>query len=236
MTKDEVMALLEANKNERGMAHWAKMKDTGGLSGFGMGMTQLRKLAKQVGRDHERSLELWQVPNVEAKIISCLTDEPKKITREQVEAQVEGLGFGYLTHAYSSCDATLAKAKLAVELAPEWMHSEHEMRQRCAYGLYYELSKNQRDKTLTDEYFIECIDKIRSIYSDALSGPLKGAMGGALMGIGKRNIKLNALALALAKQIGPIDFSEEGGKCDPMDVVKHLTSDYLKKKLEATPV
>jgi hypothetical protein len=56
-------------------------------------------------------------------------------------------------------------------------------------------------------------------------------MGGALMGIGKRNVELNRAALDVAERIGPIDFNEDGQKCDPFDVVKHLTSDYLKKKL-----
>ena len=56
------------------------------------------------------------------------------------------------------------------------------------------------------------------------------SMAGALMGIGKRSKKLNRAALRVAKKIGPIDFDPRG-QCDPFDVVKHLTSDSLKKKL-----
>ena len=50
------------------------------------------------------------------------------------------------------------------------------------------------------------------------------------MGIGKRSKKLNAAALKVARKIGAIDFDPDGS-CDPMDVTKHLTSDYIKKKL-----
>jgi hypothetical protein len=57
------------------------------------------------------------------------------------------------------------------------------------------------------------------------------AMGGALMSIGKRNKKLNAAAIKVAKAIGPIHFSDGDKKCEPMDVLKHLTSDYLRNKL-----
>ena len=53
-------------------------------------------------------------------------------------------------------------------------------------------------------------------------------MASALMGIGKRNKQLNAAALKVAKGIGPI---RPGDTCDPMDVAKHLTSDWLKGKL-----
>ena len=56
-------------------------------------------------------------------------------------------------------------------------------------------------------------------------------MGGALMSIGKRNKKLNAAAIKVAKAIGPIHFSDGDKKCEPMNVLKHLTSDSLRSKL-----
>ena len=56
-------------------------------------------------------------------------------------------------------------------------------------------------------------------------------MGGALLGIGKRNAALNAAALKVARQLGPIEFVTDSGHCEPFDVVKHLTSDYIRKKL-----
>ena len=57
-------------------------------------------------------------------------------------------------------------------------------------------------------------------------------MGGALMGIGKRNKKLNRAAIKLAKAIGPIEYDNESdSKCEPFEVLKHLTGDALKKKL-----
>ena len=48
MTKAQVVALLKENRNERGMEHWDKMgaASRGELKSFGIGLTQLRKLAK----------------------------------------------------------------------------------------------------------------------------------------------------------------------------------------------
>ena len=60
---------------------------------------------------------------------------------------------------------------------------------------------------------------------------MRVGMGGALMSIGKRNKKLNAAAIKLAKAIGPIHFSDGDKKCEPMNALKHLTSDYLRNKL-----
>ncbi len=55
-------------------------------------------------------------------------------------------------------------------------------------------------------------------------------MGGALIGIGKRSAELNRAAVKLATKVGLIDYGEDAN-CEPLDMLKHLTSDYLKKKL-----
>ena len=109
MDKSEVIQLLKQNQNQRGIDNWNKMKDTAGLKSFGIGLTQLRKLAKKIGRNHDLSLELWETDIYDAKTIALLIDEPKKITKEQAEEQVEGVGAGLFAHVFSSCDATLAK-------------------------------------------------------------------------------------------------------------------------------
>ena len=47
MNKQNVLDLLEANRNDRGTSNWQALGTlTGGLRGLGIGLTQLRKLAK----------------------------------------------------------------------------------------------------------------------------------------------------------------------------------------------
>ena len=125
MTKAEVLDLLKANKNDRGIKNWNNLDiETGGLKSFGIGLTQLRKLSKQVGRDHKLALQLWKSDNHDAKIVGLLIDEPEKMTRDQAEKQVEGVEPGYLSHVFSSCDATLAKSSFAFDLSKKWMKSK----------------------------------------------------------------------------------------------------------------
>jgi 3-methyladenine DNA glycosylase AlkD len=231
MTKTEVLDLLKANRDARGEANWKQMGDrTGGLASFGIGLTKLRAIAKQVGRDRDLSLKLWNERNHDAKIIGLLIDDPKQLTRDQVEQQVEGAGPGMLSHVLSSCDATLPKSPIAFDVANSWMSSKDPIRRSCGYGLVYELAKDKKDKRLTDEFFLGCVEKIGNTIAKEENGVRVG-MGGALMSIGKRNKKLNAAAIEAAKAIGPIHFSDGNRKCEPMDVLKHLTSDYLRKKL-----
>jgi len=63
------------------------------------------------------------------------------------------------------------------------------------------------DLRLTDEFFLGCVEKIGKTIAKE-ENRVRVGMGGALMSIGKRNKKLNAAAIKLAKAIGPIHFSD----------------------------
>ena len=90
MNTKEVLELLEENQNERGIAHWNKRPSK--LTSYGIGLTQLRKLAKQIGRDHKLAQQLWKSEYYDARVVGTLIDEPKKMTREQVETHGEHAG------------------------------------------------------------------------------------------------------------------------------------------------
>jgi len=229
MTKSAVVKLLKQHQNQRGIDHWKKKPRS--LRSFGIGLTQLRKLAKQVGRDHALAQKLWASDIYDVKVIGLLIDDPRQITREQAETQVEQLNAGMLAHVFASCNATLAKAPFAFELAQEWTESADEVRRRCGYTLIYELSKKNL-KAMDDTYCLAVIDHIQNtIHSEKMW--VREAMNGALLGIGKRNKKLNRAAIRAAKAIGPVDVDYgDDNSCEPLDVLKHLTSDYLKQKFQ----
>jgi hypothetical protein len=136
---------------------------------------------------------------------------------------------GYLAHVFSSCDAKLAKTPFVVELADGWVKSDDPQRKRCGYGLLYEISKDKRKSAPDEAYFLNHIKQIENTYERESINVLM-AMAAALMGIGKRTITLNTAALKVANKIGPIDFDPDG-RCDPMDVSKHLNGAFVQNKL-----
>ncbi len=228
MGTDEVMKLLSENANPRGMANWAKMdQPEPRLESFGIGLTVLRKLAKKIGRDHELAGQLWALNHYDARVIALLIDDPKQLTRERAEAQVDHLAHGMLSHVFSSCDATLAKTQFAADLALEWRDADDEARRRSAYGLFYELSKSKKKSAPSEEWFLDQLTHIRQKQAGE-SRQVRMSMGGAVMGIGKRTVTLNAAAIVVADEMGPIP-GEPG--CDAMDFGKHLKTDYIRKKL-----
>lgn len=231
MNVSDVLTLLDAERDERGIKHWQNLGDkTAGMTSYGIGLTRLRKLAKQVGRNRELAQALWKSDVYDARVIALLIDDPAQVTRDQAERQVEELAGGMLAHVFSSCDATLAKTPFVVELAEQWVRSDDPVRRSCGYGLLYEASKLSEKKAPSDEFFLAQIALIAETIDDE-SESVRMAMGTALMGIGKRNAALNTAALNVAQRVGPIEFTSASGKCEPFDVAKHLTTDWLKEKL-----
>lgn len=233
MTTAEVLAMLDAERDERGIKNWERLgAGTAGLRSVGIGLTRLRKMAKQIGRDHLLAQELWRTDLHEAKVLALLVDDPKRISREQAERQVEQLAGGMLAHVFASCDATLAKTSFAVALAEEWIGSDDPVRRACGHGLVYEASKLAGAKAPTDAWFLAIVERIERTIAAEPEG-VRMAMGTALMGIGKRNTTLNRAALRVARQVGPIEFTSASGACEPFDVVKHLDNERLRAKLSS---
>lgn len=232
MNKTEVIALLEENKNDRGIQNWQEMEyDKCQYESYGIGLTVLRKLAKKVGKNHDLAMELWKSTNYDMKIISVLIDDPKKITREQMESQVEDVNFGMMVHVFSACGAPVAKTPFIVEVTDEWIRHKDNVRKRCGYGFLYETSKSYKKSAPDEQYLMDYIDYIDQHYPK-LDKSVHMSMAAAIMGIGKRSLKLNQAALKLANKIGPIPVETGKTKCEPFDISKHLTSDYLMKKLK----
>lgn len=233
-----MIALLKEHQDDRGITHWQRMsaEKRSGMKSYGVGLTILRKLAKQIGRNSKLAATLWKSDVYEARVIALLIDDPKSMTPEQAEAQVDELGAGMLAHVFASCDATLAKTPFAFDLVLRWQQHDDPMRRRCAYGLIYELSKKKSTGRLAgmdDAWCLACIAKIqKDIHGEDMW--VRESMLTALMGLGKRNPILNDAGIAGAKEIGPVDIDYgPDNACEPLDVLKHLTSDYLQKKMDS---
>jgi 3-methyladenine DNA glycosylase AlkD len=229
MNEAEVHALVASHADERARAHHRELFPDSPLTALGVPLTKLRKVAREVGRDRALAQTLWHSDVYELRLLALLIDDPKAITVEQAEAQVEHVTDGQLAHVFASCDATLAKSPVAVEVAERWTHADDALRRRCGHTLVYELSKSRKKSAPDDAWFAERIAHIDATWStEDIDGRM--AMATALMGMGKRSAALWPEALRVAEDIGPVDFDPTGG-CAPLDVVKHIDHPRVREKL-----
>ena len=224
MNITEIKTLLEANKNERGIKHWGKMDLP--WTSYGIGLTQLKKLAKKIGHDHDLALKLWQEKNYEMVTLATIVDEPEKVTRQQVEEQVKNLRFWMLAHSY--CSNLMPKVSFQQELAEDWIHESDDIRRRVSYLLYYNIARDNR--SLNDAYFEPIIDTIQSRLQEE-ENFVKDAMNNALIMIGSRSVELHKKALSAARHIGKVIVDYGDNSCQALDAMQHLNSKRLHVKL-----
>ena len=217
MNAQDVYNLLDANKNERGIAN-ASRNRIANFTTFGIGLTQLKQLAKQIGKSHDLALELWKHDIYDMRVIAVLIEDPKQVTRAQIEAQVADLEFWMFSHVYAT--TLLAKVKFQRELIAEWHKDDNHVKRRLAYNMLYNLLKS--DKTLDDDYYVPFLDIIeRDLQSE--ENMVRDAMNNALGFIGKYRPGLRGRVLTAAQNIGPVEVDYGDNSCKPLDVAALLS-------------
>jgi len=192
---------------------------------LGVSVPEMRRLAKELGKNHKLALSLWKTGIPEAKIIAAMIDEPEKVTENQMEDWVKDI------NSWDVCDQVcmnlFEKTPLAWKKIRDWSKREEEFVKRTAYSLIACLAWH--DKEADDMKFIKLLPVIEFGATDERNF-VKKAVNWALRNIGKRNRKLNKAAINAARKIGRIN--SKAARWVASDAIRELTSDAVKKRLK----
>jgi 3-methyladenine DNA glycosylase AlkD len=191
---------------------------------LGVSVPDMRKLAKEIGKDHKLALDLWRTGVAEARIVAGMVGDPAKLTEEQIEEWVKGI------NSWDVCDQVcmnlFEKNQLAWKKIVDWSEREEEFVKRTAFSLIACLAWH--DKKANDEKFIELLPVIMRGATDERNF-VKKAVNWALRNIGKRNLKLNEAAINTAKEIQRLD--SKAARWIAADAIRELESDAIQSKL-----
>jgi 3-methyladenine DNA glycosylase AlkD len=191
---------------------------------LGVSVPDMRKLAKEIGKDHKLALDLWRTGIAEARIVAGMVDDPAKLTEEQLEDWVKGI------NSWDVCDQVcmnlFEKNQLAWKKIIDWSEREEEFVKRTAFSLIACLAWH--DKKASDEKFIELLPVIIREATDERNF-VKKAVNWALRNIGKRNLNLNRAAINAAKEIQRLD--SKAARWVASDTLRELESDAIQSKL-----
>jgi 3-methyladenine DNA glycosylase AlkD len=218
MTTKEIIKRIKANKNERAVEIWKSYGVTADEF-YGMGLTQLRKFSKEIKKNHDIALELWETKIHDAKLLSTMIEEYKKVDEAQIDKQVREIYSPDLADKF--CEF-VAKTPFTVKKIKEWCGSNEEFLKRCGFILFTRKSK-ELDK-MKDEEFEKYLNQIEKELQKERNW-VKEAMNYALISIGSRNKNLNKKAMQVAKNIGAVevDYGETSCKTtDPVDSLKKV--------------
>lgn len=223
MTLDEVLDSLKSQANPVNVAGMARFGINPNRT-LGISIPVLRKLAKQIGKDHSIAQELWATGIHEARILAGFVDEPKQVTVRQMETWAADFD------SWDVCDQVCAglfdATPYAWTKAVEWTARSEEFVKRAGFVLMAALAVH--DKKATDAAFEAFLPSIVREANDDRNFVRK-AVNWALRGIGKRNAALNKVAIQTARDIQALD--TKAARWIAADALRELTSEAVQVKL-----
>lgn len=223
-TAAEIVTHLRSLANEENRAGKARY----GINietALGVRNSDLRPLARQIKRNHERALELWTSNIREARLLAGFTGDPKKLTREQCRAWAADFDSWEVVDGVSDL---FVDTPFWRELIEEFAADEREFVRRTAFAMLAWGAvhlKKEPDATFTG--YLPLIEA----HSRDPRNFVRKAVNWALRQIGKRSMALRGPALQLAETLAasPDRTARWIGK----DAVKELTSPPVLERLGA---
>lgn len=224
MKYKQVLKKLKSLSNPKAVAGMARFginpKNT-----YGVSIPNLRDMAKEIGLNHKLAQQLWKSGIHEARILACMIDDPKKVTKKQMEKWVKD--FDSWDICDQCCTNLFDKTEFAYQKAIEWSKKKEEFIKRAGFAMIAVLAWH--DKEAKDKQFEKFFPIIKRESTDNRNF-VKKSVNWALRQIGKRNLNLNKKAIKTAKQIKKID--SKTAKWIASDSLRELTSKAVQKRLK----
>ncbi|MDY6964916.1 MAG: DNA alkylation repair protein [Halobacteriota archaeon] len=224
MNYSEIIKRLKSMSNPEAVKGMARF----GIStkkAFGISIPDLRRIAREIGKDHSLAQELWESGIRETRILASLIDHPKEVSEEQLERWVKDFD------CWDVCDQTCMNlfryTRFAYQKADEWSNRDEEFVKRAGFVMMATLAVS--DKKAADEEFEIFFPIIKREANDDRTY-VKKAVNWALRQIGKRNISLNKRAIEVAEDIGKID--SRAAKWIASDAISEFRSEKIQERLQ----
>jgi 3-methyladenine DNA glycosylase AlkD len=216
MDYDQLIARLKTMENPANVAGMARFGINSNYT-LGISVVTLRKIAREVGKDHALALKLWSSGIHEARLLACFVAEPGKVTSGLMNRWVKD--FDSWDVCDQCCMNLFDKTPYAYEKVKEWSTRKEEFVRRAAFALIAGLAVH--DKAASNRDFQRFFPLIKASATDSRNY-VKKAVNWALRQIGKRNSFLHREAMRTANEIAKMDSSS--ARWIAADAIRELKS------------
>jgi 3-methyladenine DNA glycosylase AlkD len=191
----DLITHLRSLRNPRNIEGQRRFGISGHSEQLGLAAPQLREIARAHRGDHALALELWASGIHDARGLATLVDDPRRITRGQMERWVRDCDNWAVTDALAFL---FDRTPFAEEKAHRWSRRKAEFVKRAAFSMMAGMAVHRKE--LPDAVFLGFLPVIARESTDERNFVRK-AVNWALRGIGKRNPRLKRAAIAEAKKL-----------------------------------
>ncbi len=192
---------------------------------FAVRIPELRKIAKQAGKDHLLAQKLWDAGYRETRIIASIIEVPEMVTSPQMDRWAHD--FDTWDICDQCCMNLFRKTPFAYQKIREWSNQEEEFVKRAAFVLIATLAVH--DKKASDNVFLDLFPLILKESTDGRNF-VKKAINWALRQIGKRNLELNKQAIEFGRKMKQMD--SKSTRWIAKDALKELESEKIQNRLQ----
>ena len=223
MTFNQVLKRLKAKSNPAAVRGMARFGITAAKA-YGWSTPAMKKLAREIGKNHDLAQRLWSTGILEARALAGLIDEKEKVTEAQMEAWAKDFD------SWAVCDGTCLNlfrhTPFAYRKCREWSERQEEFVKRAAFALLACLAVS--DKAADDRVFVHFLPILKKQAGDQRNFVRK-AVNWALRQIGKRNPPLNRAAIKAAQQIR--ELGSPSARWIAADALRELRSPAVQQRL-----
>ena len=195
------------------------IKNGGSEKVIGLKYTYLQHYKKELGKNHNYAMKLWDTQIPEVQILATMLVEEEKLSMELIESWNKDIDFYLLSDAFIGNILTPFKGSL--QLANKWILSEDEYTLRHAYTIIFMLAKE--NGFMKDEVFLKYLQKIEEDITKA-PNRAKETMLYSILNIGRRSKMLNEKAIETMMNLGGSVYIDHGstGSVTPnvLDILK----------------
>jgi len=192
---------------------------------YGLSTPQLKKLAREAGKNHALAKRLWTTGVHDARALAALVDDPFQVSEEQMERWVRD--FDNWAVCDGACIHLFRWTPFARRKCVEWSSRREEFVKRAGFSLMAGLAVS--DKGAPDKVFLRFLPIIKKEAADGRNF-VKKAVNWALRQIGKRNRRLNRAALRTAQDIHNLD--SPSARWIASDALRELRSPAVETRLK----
>ena len=190
---------------------------------LGASVVSLRQLAADYPKNHLLALKLWNKQWRETMILATLLDEPAQVTEEQLDYWVKS--FPNIEMAEQASMNLFVFTPFAFAKAREWCLGKKNLVKMTGLLMMGRLAMT--DKTTGDEAFESFFEVLPPLSKDP---ELSSIFIRSFTHIGRRNLKLNQLAIMFARTLQTID--SPVAKMVALEIIDELESDYIQEMLK----
>ncbi|HEX2836262.1 MAG TPA: DNA alkylation repair protein [Thermoanaerobaculia bacterium] len=197
-TVADVLRTLErkgTKKNRDGLARYAIVAE----KAFGVSMSDLRAIAKEIGHDHELALALWETEWYEARMLASFVADPAQVTPALMDRWARD--FDNWAICDTLCFHLFDKTPHALKKVKQWATKKDEFVKRASFALLASVALH--DKKMDDALLIACLPLVEAAATDERNFVKKGVSWG-LRGVGRRR-GCRAAAIELAERLARSD-------------------------------